>query len=98
MYLLINEIWNAEKTKVIGNNPQTLKLTQNSSDCVLHTVSLSKAKIKKKYIHLLFNIFHPSSVKGNDFPRIFFNIGSSVKYFPKNNVSQNKIFIIVGLI
>ena len=32
LYLLINPIWKAVKIKVIGNSPQTLKLTQNSSD------------------------------------------------------------------
>ena len=33
---------------VIGNRPQTLKFTQNSSDCVLQTISLSNARLKKK--------------------------------------------------
>ena len=43
------------KTIVIGNMPQTLKLTQNSSVCVLQIHSFNIARPKKKNIHLLFN-------------------------------------------
>ena len=52
----------------MGNKPQTLKFTQNSSDCVLHTNSFNIARQKKKYTHLLFNISQPSSVSETDFP------------------------------
>ena len=38
----------AVKIKVIGSIPQTLKLTQNSSVCVLHTISFNNAKKIKK--------------------------------------------------
>ena len=98
MCSLIKDIWKAVKTNVIGSIPQTLKFTQNSSDCVLQTYSFNIAKQKKKYIHHLFNKFQPISVKLTDFPIIFFKTGSFVKYFPKNKASPNKIFIIVGFI
>ena len=55
------------------------------------------ASVKKKIIHLLFSKRHPTSLSIIDFPRIFFNIGSFVKYFPNNKAKPNKIFIIVGL-
>ena len=42
----------------MGNIPHTLKLTQNSSVCVLQIHSFKIARQKKKYIHLLFNNSH----------------------------------------
>jgi len=83
---------------VIGNIPQTLKLTQNSSVCVLQIHSFNKARPKKKNIHLLLSISQPSFVSLIDLPNIFFKIGSSVKYFPNSNANPNKIFIIATLI
>ena len=83
--------------KVIGSKPYTLKFTQNSSDCVLHTSSFSNARPKKKYIHLLFRISQPSLVNETDFPISFLSIGSLVKYFPNIKAKPNKIFMIVGL-
>ena len=53
---------------------------------------------KKNHIHLKFKIFHPSSLKGNYFPKINFKRGSLVKYFPKKRDKPNKILIIVGFI
>ena len=50
----------------IGNKPQTLKFTQNSSDWVLHIISFNIAKKKKKYIHLFVKIYQPSSFISND--------------------------------
>ena len=82
----------------MGNKPQTLKFTQNSSDCVLHTNSFKIANAKKKYIHLLFNISQPSLVNAIDFPISFLSTGSFVKYLPNIRARPNKIFIIVGLI
>ena len=82
----------------MGNNPHTLKLTQNSSDWVRQTNSFKIAKPKKKYIHLLFNISQPSLVNAIDFPINFFNTGSWLKNFPKIKAKPNKTFIIVGLI
>ena len=84
--------------KVIGNNPQTLKFTQNSSDCVLQTNSFKIANPKKKYIHLLFSISQPSLVNEIDFHINFFNTGSFVKYLPNMSASPNNTFIIVGFI
>ena len=80
----------------MGNNPQTLKFTQNSSDCVLHTSSFNIANAKKKYTHLLFNTSQPSLVKETDFPINFFKTGSLVKYFPNIKDKPNKILMIVG--
>ena len=54
------------------------------------------ANPKKKYVHLLFKISHPSSLNGIDFPSNFFKTGSFVKYLPNINARPNKIFIIVG--
>jgi len=51
LYLFINVIWLAANKKLIGNNPQTLKLTQKASLWVLHTISLSIATKIKKPIH-----------------------------------------------
>ena len=82
----------------MGNNPQTLKFTQNSSDWVLQTNSFKTANPKKKYIHLLFKSSQPSVVNETDFPINFFNTGSFVKYLPKIKAKANKIFMIVGLI
>ena len=84
--------------KVMGSKPHTLKFTQNSSVCVRHISSFKIAKPKKNHIHLKFKIFHPSSFKGNDFPKINFKRGSLVKYFPKKSDKPNKILIIVGFI
>ena len=83
--------------KVIGSKPQTLKLTQNSSDCVLQTNSFKIASPKKKNIHLLLNNSQPSFVSGIDFPINFFNTGSFVKYLPNIKARPNKILMIVGL-
>ena len=80
----------------IGSIPHTLKLTQNSSVCVLQTHSFNIASPKKKNIHRLFNIFHPISFNGIDLPKIFFRTGSLVKNFPNNKIRANKILIIVG--
>ena len=49
-YLFIIGTWLAANKKLIGNKPQTLKLTQKASDCVLHTISLSIAMKRKKPI------------------------------------------------
>ncbi len=76
--------------------PQTLKLTQNSSDCVLQIISFNNARAKKKYTHLKFKIFQPSSVKSNDLPSIFFKSGSFVKNLPNKSARPKSIFIIVG--
>ena len=78
---------------VIGSIPQTLKLTQNSSVCVLQIHSFNIARLKKKNIHLLFNNSQPMSVNGIDFPIIFLRTGSLVKYFPKNNDKNISIAI-----
>ena len=78
--------------------PQTLKFTQNSSVCVLHTYSFSKAKEKKKNIHLVVNISQPSSDQDIDLPHIFFNKRSFDKIFSKAKVRPNKTLIIVGFI
>ena len=61
-------------------------------------VLINKAKPKKKYTHLKFKIFHPSSVNCIDLPSIFFKIGSFEKSFPNKRAIPNNIFIIVGLI
>ena len=82
----------------IGNKPQTLKFTQNSSDWVLHITSFNIAKKKKKYIHLFVKIYQPSFFINNDFPKNFFNKGSDEKNFPKIKVVPNNIFTTVGLI
>ena len=94
--MVISGTWNAVKIKVIGNKPHTLKLTQNSSDWVLQTISFNKANEKKKIIHLLVRIFQPSSARIIDFPKIFFKIGSFVKYLPNSRAKPKRIFIIVG--
>ena len=75
---------------------ESIKLTQNSSVCVLHTNSFNNARPKKKNIHLRFKISHPISDKGIDFPITFLSTGSFVKYFPKYKAKANMIFIIVG--
>ena len=76
--------------------PQTLKFTQNSSDCVLQTYSFNKANKKKKNIHLIVNIFQPSLDKDIDLPSIFFKIGSFVKSLSEAKAKPKNIFIIVG--
>ena len=43
-----------------------------------------------------FNNSHPKSESGIDFPIIFFNTGSLVKYFPKYKAKAKIIFIMVG--
>ena len=59
-------------------------------------ISFKIARAKKKYIHLLFKISQPSSLKGIDLPSNFFKTGSFVKYLPNINARPNKIFMIVG--
>ena len=76
--------------------PQTLKFTQNSSDCVLQTYSFNKASKKKKNIHLIVNIFQPTLDKDIDLPSIFFKIGSLEKNFSEAKAKAKKTFIIVG--
>ena len=72
------------------------KMQISVSQChFLHFV-IKIANPKKKYVHLLFKISHPSSLKGIDFPSNFFKTGSFVKYLPNINARPNKIFIIVG--
>ena len=41
----------------MGNSPQTLKFTQNTSDCVLQTISLSTATKMKKLNHRWIGFF-----------------------------------------
>jgi len=48
LYFLITGNVLAVNKIVIGSSPQTLKLTQNNSDWVLHTISLSIATKRKK--------------------------------------------------
>ena len=79
-----------------GNKPQTLKFTQNSSVCVLHTHSFNIAKKKKKKIHLMLNFSQPSFSNLIELPKNFFNKGSLEKNFPKIKAKPNSKFIIVG--
>ena len=49
LYLFISGTWLAANIKLIGKRPQTLKVTQKLSLCVLQTASLTIAKKRKKY-------------------------------------------------
>ena len=82
--------------KVNISIPQTLKLIQVPSDCVLQIISLSIAKKIKKKIHLYISLFQPIS---SNFKELFKN--SLRKFllnaiFPINNPIANKILITVG--
>ena len=84
----------------MGSIPQTLKFTQMyscSGQYVRQIISFINAKLKKKYTHLKFKIFQPSSVNCNDLPNIFFKIGSFVKNFPNRSAKPNNALMIVGL-
>ena len=82
--------------KVIGKIPQTLKLTQISSDCVLHTISLSIARKIKKETHLYNSLSQP---RISNLIELLKNI--SKKFFLKINLPIKRtiakiILIIVG--
>ena len=86
MYLFIRGICDAVKIKVNGIKPQTLKLTHIASLCVLHTISLRKAKKIKKIAHLLFNLSQPNSLSLKAFSKKIFK-----KFLLKNNLLINKV-------
>ena len=67
----------------IGNKPQTLKFTQNSSDWVLHIISFNIAKKRKNISTYLlkYTSLHPLLVM--IFPKIFLT-KVLMKKFPKN--------------
>ena len=82
--------------KVIGKIPQTLKFIQTSSDCVLHTISLSIAKKIKNDTHLYKSLSQPSFSNlidplKNNFRKFLLKIN-----FPTINPIAKRIFITVG--
>ena len=82
--------------KVTNNIPQTLKLIQVSSDCVLQMISLIIAKKIKKKTHLYISLFQPISSNlseplKNTLRKFLLNFS-----FPINNPIANKILITVG--
>jgi hypothetical protein len=61
--LVIKGSCNTAKINVIGKIAKTLKLTQNSVDCVRHTISFKRARKIKKLDHLIVSFCHVLSCK-----------------------------------
>ena len=98
LYLFINGIWLAANIKLIGIKAHTLKLTQNISDWVLQTISLSMATNRKNKIQRWLSIFHPSFSRFSAFWKNIFYKGFCVKNLPKNKTPAKSKLIMVGFI